>query len=203
VTGRALRHRLAKRAIDIACALLLLAILVPLLVAIAIAVCLDSPGPPLFLQRRVGRGGRPFTMWKYRTMVRGAEAVRGELLALSRDANWLALDHDPRVTRLGRLLRRTSLDELPQLVNVLKGDMSLVGPRPLPVEEHARVPDWASCRTAVRPGLTGPWQVGGRSIRFETMLELDRDYAGGPSLWLDAKIVARTLPAVLSGRGAR
>lgn len=195
--------RVAKRSIDIVAAALGLFLLAPVMLLVALSICATSPGSPVFRQRRIGLGGREFVMWKFRTMVAGAEEMWSELLVHSRDPGWLHLDRDPRVTRLGRLLRRTSVDELPQLLNVLRGDMSLVGPRPLPPEEHAGLPDWARVRVAVRPGLTGLWQVMGRThIDFLGMLELDREYAREPSLWTDAKILFLTIPAVLTRRGA-
>lgn len=193
-----------KRAIDVAAAAVGLLVLMPLMLILALLLCASSPGPPLFRQRRVGRHGREFGMWKFRTMVAEAERLRPLLLARSRDADWLDLADDPRVTGVGRLLRRTSIDELPQLVNVLLGDMSLVGPRPLPVEEHARVPEWAAARSHVRPGITGLWQVRGRaSVSFAEMLRLDCAYVSDPSLAGDLRILARTVPAVLTARGAR
>ncbi len=195
--------RVAKRSIDIVAAGLSLFLLAPVILLVVLSICVTSPGSPVFRQRRIGLGGREFVMWKCRTMVAGAEERRSELLVHSRDPAWLHLDRDPRVTRIGRLLRRTSVDELPQLLNVLRGDMSLVGPRPLPPEEHAGLPDWAWVRVAVRPGLTGLWQVRGRTqIDFLGMLELDCEYAQEPSLWTDAKILFLTVPAVLTGRGA-
>jgi lipopolysaccharide/colanic/teichoic acid biosynthesis glycosyltransferase len=193
----------AKRAIDVVGAAVGLLLLTPLLLAAAVAVRLDSPGPALFRQRRAGIGGRTFWMWKFRTMVRGAERLRDELMAVSRDLDWLNVEADPRVTRVGRVLRRTSLDELPQLFNVLRGEMSLVGPRPLPLEEHARIPAWAAARLMVRPGMTGLWQVRGRAgTGFAEMLRLDCEYACAPSLRVDVGILLRTLPALLTGKGA-
>jgi lipopolysaccharide/colanic/teichoic acid biosynthesis glycosyltransferase len=142
-------------------------------------------------------------MWKFRTMVADAERLRAALVALSRDPNWLLIDDDPRVTRVGRYLRRTSLDELPQLLNVVRGDMSLVGPRPLIPSEDGRVPSWAGSRRLVTPGMTGLWQVSGRTaLAFEEMLALDCEYVRRWSLARDAAMLARTLPAVLSRRGA-
>jgi lipopolysaccharide/colanic/teichoic acid biosynthesis glycosyltransferase len=193
-----------KRALDVTGAALGLLLLMPLLLTVALAIRVTSPGPALFRQRRVGRGHREFVMWKFRTMVDGADQMRAALTAELRDDEWLDLERDPRVTPLGRLLRRTSLDELPQLVNVLRGEMSLVGPRPLPLDEDVRIPAWATPRADVRPGLTGAWQVAGRErIGFVGMLRLDCDYVRGRSLWGDLKILARTLPAVLDGRGAK
>ena len=193
-----------KRAFDVAAAALGLLVLLPLMLVVALLLCASSPGPPIFRQRRAGRHGREFSMWKFRTMVAGAERLRPALLAESRDADWLDLAHDPRVTGFGRLLRRTSLDELPQLVNVLLGSMSLVGPRPLPLEEQARVPEWAAARSRVRPGITGLWQVQGRaSVSFAEMLRLDCAYVDDASLAADLRILARTIPAVLTAKGAR
>jgi lipopolysaccharide/colanic/teichoic acid biosynthesis glycosyltransferase len=194
----------AKRAIDIGCAALGLALLTPLMLVVAIAISCSSPGAPMLRQRRAGRGGREFGMWKFRTMVTGAERLRPLLIGESRDSDWLDLERDPRITRLGSLLRRTSLDELPQLINVLAGHMSLVGPRPLPLEEEARVPAWAVARSGVRPGITGLWQVRGRALLgFTEMLELDCEYVRQATVWVDLKILARTVPAVLAARGAR
>jgi lipopolysaccharide/colanic/teichoic acid biosynthesis glycosyltransferase len=193
----------SKRILDILGATLLLVILAPLLALIAAAIKLSSPGPVLFIQRRIGRDGTPFELAKFRTMACGAEALLDDLRAQSRDPHWLLLDRDPRVTRVGRVLRVASLDELPQLWNVLRGEMSLVGPRPLVEGEHRLVTGWASQRTRVRPGLTGLWQVGGRtSVSFEEMLTLDVRYVRGWSLRQDVALLARTLPAVLTGRGA-
>jgi lipopolysaccharide/colanic/teichoic acid biosynthesis glycosyltransferase len=167
-----------------------------------VAVRLESPGPALFRQVRVGRDGRRFEMWKFRTMVVDAEERRAELVARSRDPDWLDLEDDPRVTRVGRILRHTSLDELPQLFNVLRGDMRLVGPRPLIPVEHARMPAWARVRDDVTPGMTGLWQVAGRTrLTFEEMLELDCRYVATRSVRRDLEILLRTIPAVLSGKG--
>ena len=195
--------RAAKRALDLLGAAVGLVVIAPFALVIAATVKLDSPGPVLFRQRRIGRDGRRFGVIKFRTMVVDAEGRRPALLAHSRDPGWLHLDHDPRVTRIGRLLRRSSLDELPQLWNVLRGDMSLVGPRPLIEDEGAGVPEWAQARTEVRPGLTGPWQVMGRTkLSFEEMLVLDWAYAVTHSFWGDVRLLALTVPALLGGRGA-
>lgn len=193
----------AKRAIDLALSGMALVLLAPLLLALAAAIAAGSHGTPLFRQWRVGRSGHRFRMWKFRTMVSDAEQRRCELLGQSREADWLHLDHDPRVTPVGRVLRRTSLDELPQLLNVLSGDMSLVGPRPLPPVENDRLPDWSVPRLRVRPGLTGLWQVRGRTqLDLPSMLRLDCEYASAVSWRTDLKILALTVPAVLTGRGA-
>ena len=196
-------YRPAKRAIDISFAAAALVLLAPLMLALTVAIALGSRGTPLFRQRRVGRFGRQFRMWKFRTMVCDAELRRAELLAQSSEHGWLHLDRDPRVTRIGRVLRRTSIDELPQLLNVVSGDMSLVGPRPLPPVESDRLPDWSAQRLDVRPGLTGLWQVRGRTqLDLSSMLRLDCEYVRAVSWRTDLKILALTVPAVLTGRGA-
>jgi lipopolysaccharide/colanic/teichoic acid biosynthesis glycosyltransferase len=142
-------------------------------------------------------------MWKFRTMVADAEERRMEVVRFSLDPDWLLLERDPRVTRVGRLLRRTSLDELPQLLNVLRGDMSLVGPRPLIPAEHAHVPVWAHPRMDVAPGMTGLWQVSGRTtLSFAEMLHLDCRYVETCGIRGDLALLARTIPEVLWGRGA-
>jgi lipopolysaccharide/colanic/teichoic acid biosynthesis glycosyltransferase len=195
--------RALKRAMDIAGALLLLLITVPASIAAAIVIKLDSPGPVLFWQERVGRAGRPFRVAKFRSMVADAEDLRTALLAGSRQTKWLDLEYDPRITRVGRLLRLTSLDELPQLWNVLRGEMSLVGPRPLIAVEDQNVSGWARGRLDLTPGITGAWQVLGRAhIPFEQMIMIDYLYVANWSLWTDMKLILRTLPAVLARRGA-
>jgi len=195
--------RLMKRSVDLAGAALLSLVSLPLLVLAAIAVKLDSRGPVFFRQARIGLEGRRFTLLKLRTMAADAEARRDELLAQSRDADWLHLDHDPRITRVGRFLRLTSLDELPQLWNVLRGEMSLVGPRPLIAEEDRNVEGWARGRLDLTPGITGLWQVLGRTtIPFEEMVKLDYLYVTNWSLWEDIKLILRTLPVLLTRRGA-
>ncbi len=195
--------RWSKRFLDIVGAALSLLVVSPVLIVLAAIVRLDSPGPALFRQERIGRDGKRFKLLKLRTMNRDAERQRSDLVALSKDPGWLHLDLDPRVTRVGRLLRLASLDELPQLWNVLKGDMSLVGPRPLVAEEDSMVDDWARGRLDLTPGITGLWQVLGRtSIPFEEMVKLDYLYVTNWSLWGDVRLILRTLPAVLRRRGA-
>jgi exopolysaccharide biosynthesis polyprenyl glycosylphosphotransferase len=195
--------RIAKRSLDLAGAGLLSVLAFPVLIMSAIAIKRDSPGPVFLRQERIGRDGARFRLLKLRTMVADAEARRAELLAQSDDPGWLHLDHDPRITRIGRLLRLTSLDELPQLWNVLKGDMSLVGPRPLVVEEDRMVDDWARGRLDLTPGITGLWQVLGRtSIPFEEMVKLDYLYVTNWSLWGDVRLILRTLPVVVRRSGA-
>jgi exopolysaccharide biosynthesis polyprenyl glycosylphosphotransferase len=196
--------RMAKRGLDLIGAGLLSLLALPVLAALAVAVRLDSEGPAFFHQERVGKGGRHFRLLKLRTMVVDAEARRAALLVRSTDPGWLRLEHDPRVTRIGRLLRVTSLDELPQLWNVLRGDMSLVGPRPLIAEEDCMVDGWARGRLDLTPGVTGLWQVLGRtSIPFEEMVKLDYLYVTNWSLWGDVRLILRTLPVVLQRSGAK
>jgi lipopolysaccharide/colanic/teichoic acid biosynthesis glycosyltransferase len=186
-------------------AALLLVILSPLLLLLALLVRIFVGSPLLYVQRRGGLYGRPFSMLKFRTMRVGAEAERAALLPQNEmDGPVFKLTRDPRVTRFGRWLRRFSLDELPQLLNVLAGQMSLVGPRPLPVEETAALTGEYRRRLSMRPGLTCSWQVGGRSeLPFNEWMALDLAYVDRWSLGLDLAILLRTLPAIVSGRGAR
>ena len=193
-----------KRAFDLTVAGLGLAVTSFLSIPIAVAIKLTSPGPLLYRQRRVGQRGRPFTMLKFRTMVEGAEGMREALLDLNEASGPLfKLKDDPRVTRVGRWLRKWSLDELPQLLNVLRGDMSIVGPRP-PLPEEVRVyEEWQFDRLEVRPGITGLWQVSGRSeLSFDEYVRLDLFYIENWSLAYDLFIVAKTVPILLSRRGA-
>jgi lipopolysaccharide/colanic/teichoic acid biosynthesis glycosyltransferase len=202
--------RVAKRAIDVLVAATALLLCLPLLLLVWALVRLTSPGPALFRQSRVGEGGRPFEMLKFRTMVVDGddsahrEYVRRLLSGSAEPEDGLyKLGADPRVTRVGAVLRKASIDELPQLINVLRGDMSLVGPRPALPWEAALFPDWAAPRFTVRPGLTGLWQVSGRNrLTMLDGLVLDADYVARQSLFLDLAILLRTVPAVLRG-GAR
>jgi exopolysaccharide biosynthesis polyprenyl glycosylphosphotransferase len=194
-----------KRAMDITGAGLGLIVLSPVLLLAALAVKLSSPGPVLFRQPRVGRANRQFLMWKLRTMVDGADRMQDELLHLNEmeGGAMFKMADDPRVTRVGKILRRTSLDELPQLWNVLRGEMSLVGPRPFVVHESEQITGWAGRRLDTTPGITGLWQVLGRNdIPFEEMVKLDYIYVTNWSLWWDIKILCQTLPVVLARRGA-
>jgi lipopolysaccharide/colanic/teichoic acid biosynthesis glycosyltransferase len=170
---------------------------------LAAAVKLTSPGPVLFRQKRVGRDDQHFEMLKFRTMVDGADAQKGELRELNEAGGGLfKIAEDPRITRVGGYLRRTSLDELPQLLNVLRGEMSLVGPRPLVVDEDSRVEGWQRHRLLLPPGMTGLWQVFGSSrIPLEEMVKIDYLYGANWSLWSDVKILMRTVPYVLARRG--
>jgi exopolysaccharide biosynthesis polyprenyl glycosylphosphotransferase len=195
--------RAAKRIMDIVGAAIGLVALSPLLVGIAIAIKLTSPGPVLFRQLRTGREGHPFTILKFRTMYDDAEARRHEMADRNEmDGPIFKMRHDPRATRIGRLLRRTSLDELPQLVNVLRGDMSLVGPRPFPLDESEKIDGWATTRFRVRPGITGLWQVCGRNqLTYDDLRHLDSIYVASWSLWWDLRILLQTPGCVLGGRG--
>jgi lipopolysaccharide/colanic/teichoic acid biosynthesis glycosyltransferase len=199
-----LRDRV-KRLVDVVGAWVLLVATLPILAGAALLVRLTSRGPVFFVQPRVGYRCRQFPMLKLRTMVNGAEKHEAALAA-ARPAEriFFKLDDDPRVTRVGRWLRRASIDELPQLVNVLRGEMSLVGPRPLLVSDMRLYPRSAQMRRfSVKPGLTGLWQVSGRSrLPDDERIALDLEYVDRRSLALDARILARTLPAVLSGEGA-
>jgi exopolysaccharide biosynthesis polyprenyl glycosylphosphotransferase len=194
-----------KRALDMGLSGLGLVVLAPVMVLIALAICLDSRGHPIFAQERFGFNKRRFRMYKFRTMITDAESLQGAL----EDRNEACgpvfkIRDDPRVTRIGKFLRKTSLDELPQLWNVFRGDMSLVGPRPLPLRDvHRFSESWLMRRFSVRPGVTGLWQVSGRSdLSFSRWVALDLQYIDRWSLGLDLKILAMTVPAVLKGRGA-
>lgn len=204
VPGDHVAARLAKSAMDRVGAAVGLVLLSPLLLAVAVAIGIDSPGPAVFRQTRTGRDGRPFTMYKFRTMVADAESRLPDLVDHDEGAGPLfKMAHDPRITRLGRLLRRTSLDELLQLVNVLTGDMSLVGPRPALPTETASYDPWTWRRLHVRPGLTGLWQVSGRSsLTWEEAVRMDLEYVNHQSLRLDLSILARTVGAVARRDGA-
>ncbi len=197
--------RLVKRAADLAGAAALLVALAPLLALVALAIRAADGGPALFVQERVGRYGRRFRMVKLRTMVPDAEARLPSLLERNEIGGAaFKMRDDPRVTPIGRWLRRFSLDELPQLLNVLAGDMSLVGPRPPLPAEVARWERWQWRRLSVRPGLTGLWQVSGRAdLPWESWIRLDLEYVDRWSLWLDLTVLARTIPVVLQGTGAR
>ena len=193
-----------KRVLDLLLSAALLLIAAPLMLATALWIKLDSPGPVLFCQLRRGLNKRPFTMLKFRTMRADADALLAsvEHLNLAQGPGF-KIQNDPRVTRPGRLLRKYSIDEIPQLINVLKGDMSLVGPRPMFFWDFERLEPWIKRRCSVRPGLTGLWQVSGRNnLPFDKRIELDLEYIDNWSLLMDVDILARTIPAVVLGRGA-
>jgi len=209
------RRRLVKRAFDLMTASVLLVVLSPLFLLIALLIRLDSPGPALYRQERIGENGRPFTMLKFRSMVRDADPrVHQEYVtdlirrnvspqAQSGRGGHLKPQQDPRVTRVGRIIRKASLDELPQLFNVLRGEMSLVGPRPALAYEVAVYKEWHRRRLSALPGITGLWQVVARNqVSFDDMVRLDIEYIEHQSLWYDISILLRTPWAVLTGRGA-
>jgi len=193
--------RVVKRVADPVLALVALVALSPVFLAISLWIVVESGRPIFFVYPRAGNDGRSFRMVKFRTMVQDAIEL-GRSTGISRDPFGVVKD-DPRITGAGRWLRRTSLDELPQLVNVLRGQMSLVGPRPLPLRDHAMLDDWHKARYLVLPGMTGLWQISGRSgLEFDDLVRLDFTYLENWSIWSDVSIIVRTIPAVLSGRGA-
>jgi lipopolysaccharide/colanic/teichoic acid biosynthesis glycosyltransferase len=195
--------RALKRTFDLTAAVLLVVLLAPLWLAIALLIKADSPGPILFRQRRIGRDGKPFWIYKFRTMVDGADARKPALLHLNQaSTGFFKIHQDPRVTRIGQWLRATCLDEAPQLINVLTGQMSLVGPRPLVPDEDAQIRGVYRDRLTTRPGMTGPWQVEGAStIPIHEMVLLDRYYVETWSLWLDLKLLFKTASLVVARRG--
>ena len=194
-----------KRALDLIGAGVALILFSPFMLLAVLAVRLTSRGPVIFKQPRAGLGGRPFTMYKFRSMVVDAEARQASLHVLNeQDGPAFKIKDDPRVTRIGKILRKTSLDELPQLFNVLKGEMTLVGPRPLPVKESDQCHRWHRRRLDVTPGVTCVWQVAGRSeVFFDQWMRMDLAYIRRRSLWVDIKLIVLTIPAVLLRRGAR
>jgi lipopolysaccharide/colanic/teichoic acid biosynthesis glycosyltransferase len=195
---------LAKRAMDVVGAIVVLTLSAPIMLVAAAAVKLTSPGPIVFRQMRAGRGSQPFWMYKFRTMVANADALKADLRSMSeQDGPAFKLRNDPRITKVGNFLRRTSVDELPQLWNVLKGDMSLVGPRPLPCDESAACAAWHRERLSVTPGLTCIWQVKGRSqVTFDEWMCMDLRYIRSRNFWYDVKLLFQTLLVVLRQEGA-
>jgi exopolysaccharide biosynthesis polyprenyl glycosylphosphotransferase len=194
-----------KRGLDIFVSLAVLLLLAPVLLITALLIKMTSAGPVLFVQKRLGFNKRRFNVYKFRTMVVDAESRMGEVEHLNEVTGPVfKIKNDPRITTVGKFLRKTSIDELPQLLNVVKGEMSLVGPRPLPVRDYEGFSkDWQRRRFSVRPGITCLWQINGRSsIPFEQWMELDLQYIDKWSLWLDLEILVRTIPAVLKGSGA-
>lgn len=198
--------RVVKRAFDLLLATILLLALLPLAAVIVFAIMMDSPGPPLFVHRRVGKHGRPFGVLKFRTMAHAQEcdpAAGPDTEAAIEWRRTRKLRSDPRVTRVGRLLRKYSLDEVPQLLNVVAGQMSLVGPRPVVVDEIELFGDDVAKVLSARPGMTGLWAVNGRNlVSYRDRVRLESSYIDRWSLLLDLKILCRTIPCVLSGRGA-
>lgn len=197
-------YRIAKRSIGLIGAVTFLLLLSPVFLAVAIAIKLDSRGPVIFKQARVGIGGKLFTLYKFRSMGTDAEKTRQKLLHMNEAKGPIfKIQNDPRVTPVGRFLRRYSVDELPQIFNVLKGDMCFVGPRPPLPNEVAEYEPWQLRRLSVIPGITCLWQVSGRSnLTFEEWVQLDLKYIDTRSVFLDMSILLRTIPAVFSGKGA-
>lgn len=193
-----------KRVLDVSVSATFLLLFAPALALIAVAISLDSPGHPFYVDLRCGKDGRRFWMIKFRTMHRGASALKPNLSALNEaEPPLFKIKEDPRVTRLGRVLRRWSLDEVPQLANVLIGQMSLVGPRPFVVGEADALSAQAETRELMRPGMSGPWQVSGRvQLSTDELIELDKDYVENWVLWRDLVLLVRTVRAVLGGHGA-
>ncbi len=198
-------YRVVKRSLDILIALVALILLIPLFIVVGTAIRLTTPGPVLFRHRRVGQDGRDFACLKFRTMVADADRRLKDDARLHAELklNW-KLKRDPRVTPVGRVLRRSSLDELPQLLNVLRGEMSLVGPRPVPrLEYEMNYSDHGVRIFSVKPGITGLWQVSGRSeLSYGDRVRLDLEYVGRCSLWFDIQVLLKTIPAVITRRGA-
>jgi lipopolysaccharide/colanic/teichoic acid biosynthesis glycosyltransferase len=201
--GQGAVYQRIKRTIDLTMCLAAMPVILPILLLCCLAIRLDSPGPIFFFQLRTGRGGRRFKMYKLRTMVKNAEELKEKYMHL----NLLTypdfkIANDPRITRVGGFLRKTSLDELPQIFNVLRGDMTLVGPRPTSFKAST-YSLWHTTRLELKPGLTGLWQVGGRNeLDFDERVRLDIAYLRNQCLWLDLQIMFRTIGAVFSGRGA-
>lgn len=189
---------------DIICSAAALAVLSPIFLAVAIVIKLEDKGPVIFTQNRTGKNGKVFRMYKFRSMYVDAEKRRSELLARNEaDGPLFKIADDPRVTRVGRFIRRTSIDELPQLVNILKGEMSIVGPRPLVTYEQNQCTDYQAQRLLVKPGLTCIWQVSGRSdTSFDELIEMDLEYIRNQSLLLDIKLILKTVVVVFTHKGA-
>jgi len=196
--------RYGKRLLDILGALLAMLVLAPVMVIVSILIKLESRGPVMYRSTRIGKDGRPFQFLKFRSMMDGADRHRHQLSHLNEmDGPTFKISRDPRVTRVGRLLRVSSIDEIPQFLNVLRGEMSLVGPRPPIPEEVAQYEPWQCRRLDVRPGITCLWQISGRStLSFKEWMRLDLEYIKHQSFWLDVRILLRTIPAVLSREGA-
>ena len=204
VPNKRLRYRFIKRTFDILASLIGLVLLLPLFLIVAIAIFIDDPGPVLFFQERNGLNGRVFRMWKFRSMYKDAPEKRFEMESQNElDGPAFKITNDPRVTRVGRLIRKASIDELPQLVNILRGQMSIVGPRPLPTYETAKLTQQQRKRLLAKPGLVCYWQVSGRNdIPFDEWMRMDYRYINEASILTDLKILCMAVPAVISGKGA-
>ena len=197
-------YHICKRIMDVVCSAAALAVLSPIFLAVAVATKLEDKGPVIFTQNRTGKDGKVFRMYKFRSMYVDAEKRRSELLARNEaDGPLFKIADDPRVTKVGRFIRRTSIDELPQLVNILKGEMSIVGPRPLVTYEQNQCTEYQAQRLLVKPGLTCIWQVSGRSdTSFDELIEMDLEYIRNQSLWLDIKLILKTVVVVFTHKGA-
>lgn len=196
-------YEVSKRCLDILLSLVGLVVLFPIFLAVALATYLSDFGPVFFVQTRVGKNGKPFNFYKFRSMVRNADEMRMGLANQHPDLRTFKIKRDPRITKIGAFIRKASIDELPQLVNVIKGDMSLVGPRPPLPREVALYSDGDKIRLTVKPGLTCLWQVSGRSdLSFDKQIELDIEYISKRSLSTDLNLILKTVPAVLKGKGA-
>ena len=193
-----------KRLMDVVCSLAALVLLSPLFLITAIAIKREDQGPVIFAQDRTGKNGKVFRMYKFRSMYVDAEKRRNELLAQNEaDGPLFKIAEDPRITKVGRFIRKTSIDELPQLVNILKGEMSFVGPRPLVTYEQNQCNEYQAQRLLVKPGLTCIWQVSGRSdTKFDELIEMDLEYIRNRSLWLDIKLILKTVVVVFTHKGA-
>lgn len=202
--GRSWAYDLFKRVLDLVAGSAILILLIPIIPAIAIMIKLDSPGSVFYKQDRVGRSGRVFKFYKFRSMYRGADEQKGEIESLNeQEGPVFKMRSDPRVTVVGKFLRRSSLDEIPQILNVLKGEMSLVGPRPQMPEEVQQYEPWQQLRLEVKPGITCLWQISGRSqISFDEWMQLDVEYITRRGLWTDLTILFKTVPAVMARKGA-
>lgn len=197
-------YRVVKRAADIICSLTALVVLSPVFLITAVAIRLEDGGPVFYVQKRNGLNGKVFRMYKFRSMCRNAEEIHKQLLEQNElDGPAFKLKDDPRVTRVGRFIRRTSIDELPQLVNIIKGEMSIVGPRPLPTYETEQCNDYQKRRLLVKPGLTCYWQICGRSdVPFDEWIEMDLKYIRDAGVWVDFKMIVKTVVTVITGKGA-
>lgn len=192
-------YEFIKRIMDICCSLVALILLSPLMLITMVAIYIDDPGPVLFKQVRVGQDGRKFLIWKFRSMKTNAEEVKAELVSRNQDhgANF-KIENDPRLTRIGRIIRKTSIDELPQLFNILKGDMAVIGPRPFIESEQKRLPE---DRLLIKPGLSCYWQIGGKNnLSLREQIELDRKYVKERSVIVDVKIIVLTMMMVISNK---
>lgn len=204
LSGSKKGYLIGKRVFDIVMSLLALVVLSPVFLVTAVAIYLDDRGPVIFLQDRNGINGEVFRMYKFRSMCVNAPEMHKELLKMNElDGPAFKMQDDPRITNVGRFIRKTSIDELPQLINILKGEMSIVGPRPLPTYETAQCNEYQNQRLQVKPGLTCYWQCSGRNdIPFNEWMELDLKYIEEASFWVDLKIIFMTVAAVVTGKGA-